>query len=245
MSTAGNSSGVVGTTPNGTGNVSVEGGNPIEALVGEGKKFKTIEDMARGKLAADAHIATLEAENRALKESQGGSGNAVLARIDELLAKVNGQGTTTQVGNQSTTESLTEDKVRAILHQERQAAIIDGNVAKFNEVVTKTFGDKAGETMKSKIASLGFSDETFSRLVAENPESALKLVGILPANSGASGQKESTVNTAALFNGQDNSRKNHAYYEKLRRDLKMDFFKPEIQQEMIAERKRQGSDFWK
>lgn len=245
MSTA--NAGVIGSgsaTPTVTNNDSGTADDPVALLVGEGKKFKTIQDMARGKLASDEHIQRLEIENKALKEVAEGSGTAVLDRVSELLAKVNGQSATTQVSNQSKPESLTEEQVRAILHREQERSKVDGNISKFNEVVTKTFGEKAEETMRSKIASLGISGETFNRIVAENPESAMNLVGLKPVGNVASGASQGTVNTAALLGNQDTSRKNHAYYQKLRKELGADFFKPEIQSEMISERKRQGSEFY-
>jgi len=39
----------------------------LEELVGEGKKFKTVEDLAKGKLEADSFIAQLEGELKGVK----------------------------------------------------------------------------------------------------------------------------------------------------------------------------------
>mgnify|MGYP000205087855 CR=1 FL=1 len=40
----------------------------VSALVGEGKKYKTLDDLAKGYINADGFIEQLKAENRELKE---------------------------------------------------------------------------------------------------------------------------------------------------------------------------------
>jgi hypothetical protein len=43
----------------------------VSDLVGEDKKFKTVEDLAKGKLEADSYIEQLKEENRIAREKLG------------------------------------------------------------------------------------------------------------------------------------------------------------------------------
>ena len=42
--------------------------DPLQELVGEGKKFKSIEDLAKSKVEADRFIDKLKSENDALRK---------------------------------------------------------------------------------------------------------------------------------------------------------------------------------
>ena len=57
--------------------------NYLAELVGEGKKFKTVDDLAKGKWNSDSMIETLKAEIATLK-AQANSG----ANVDTLLAEI-------------------------------------------------------------------------------------------------------------------------------------------------------------
>ena len=43
--------------------------NPFEALVGEGKKYKTQDDLAKSVLHKESHIQRIERENAELREA--------------------------------------------------------------------------------------------------------------------------------------------------------------------------------
>lgn len=70
------------------------GEEALSALVGEGKKYASMEDLAKGALNGQAHIERLEVEATGYKES------ATKAKgVDELLAIINKQSATNQGDN--------------------------------------------------------------------------------------------------------------------------------------------------
>lgn len=224
----------------------------LAQLVGEGKKFKSLEDLANGKIQADQFIETLKLENKALRESLGSSEESV----DELLARVNkktepskGEQETARTGsNQPTPESLTPEKLLDFLDKRDAEKVQKANIDSFNATVKQAFGSKAHEVVSTRLAELGLDSEVFNLQVAKNPASALTLLGIKNNNnvdSGGGALRESSVNTAAVLSGTGSNVENHSYFSKLRRELGHDFYKPEIQQRMIAARKKLGENYWK
>lgn len=61
--------------------VSLVQDNPLNELVGEGKKYKTPEELAKAYKHADDHIKRVETENTTLREQQ-------LKKVDEVLEAV-------------------------------------------------------------------------------------------------------------------------------------------------------------
>src|SRR5688572_24600607 len=64
--------------------------NPLADLVGENKKFKTVDDLAIGKLQSDAFIQKLQDENKELRDLVRGLSDEVRSNKDslEFLTKV-------------------------------------------------------------------------------------------------------------------------------------------------------------
>lgn len=224
--------------------------DPVLELVGEGKKFKTVQDLAKGKIEADNFVEQLKTENKALREALGNGEDttAIQVKLDKLLAAKDERTTTPPTGNQTTKESLTQEDVLNLLNQDRVKNQMLGNSRTFNETVTKVLGDKAEETVKKRVADLGLDLGLFNQMVATAPESALRLVGInkTTTNSVTSGTKDTTVNTEAYFaSAGDNGKKNFAHYEKLRKEMGAGFYTPAMQKEVMESRKTMGDEFYK
>lgn len=239
-------------TPNVTSGGS-EQVDPVTLLVGDGKKFKTVQDLAKGKLESDSFIERLTAENKALREAaaSGTDTTDIQAKIEQLLAAQKGSGqTSTPASNQSQPEPLTTEKVLDLLDRREQAKALANNSSYFNNTISKSLGDKAGEIVMQRLNDLGLDKETFDSIVARNPQSALKLVGVKETPVQPQGDvsaKGGTVNTAALLAAGSNGTEvqNHAYFEKLRKSMGSKFFTTEISNAMIEARKKLGPDYFK
>lgn len=224
---------------------------PIVAeLVGEGKKFKSVDDLAKGKLEADKFIEKLTVENKALREAldSEGSPDEVLKRINALLQSKGGsENATAQTGNQPQKESLTEEKVLELLSKKEREDRLKNNVNSFNASVNKAFGPKTAEVIAARLDELGMEQDVYKDLVQRNPNAALRILGL--KDSGVSGTSmESSVNTEAYFGeaGKGNGEvQNFAYFNKLRRELGERYYEPHIQKQVFEQRKKLGDAFWK
>jgi len=218
----------------------------IGGLVGEGKKFKTVEDLAKGKLEADTFIERLQTENKALREAMDSEGTPeqVLARINEYLQKKGSENAESSKGNQSQAQPLTQEKVLELLQQREQESKVKNNVESFQTQVKKALGDKAKETIQSRLNELDMDEELFGAMVERNPQAALKLLGL--KEQGPAGTLGSSVNTEAFFQESGKGeRQNFQYFQKLRRELGSAYYEPHIQKQVFEARKKMGTDFWK
>lgn len=225
-------------------------GPTVAELVGEGKKFKSVDDLARGKVESDRFVEKLKTENAALREALDSDANPdeILRRINSL---VNAQGgsrsdTTDQRSNQASTGSqLTEEKVLELLEQQKAKEKALQNRSRYEATVSKAFGEKSGEVIATRLDELGMGVEELESLAQRNPAAALRVLGI--KDGGASGSFNSSVNTEAFFGdaGKGNGEvQNFQYFQKLRRELGERYYEPQVQKQVFEARKKLGDKFW-
>lgn len=191
----------------------------LSTLVGEGKKFKDIEALAKSKLEADSFIAKLTDETTQLRTELEKRMNleeqlARLARGDNADTGGNQPpGTDNQAGatvaKPEDVEALLDRKLRdRDLNATKQA-----NLRQVNEFLLKHFGDenKAKDAVAQLNASLGIN---LTELASVSPAAVTKLIAGAPSGSGLPAE-HGTVNLG-FSNGEV---RNKAYYEKQRREM--------------------------
>jgi hypothetical protein len=219
-------------------------GDPLNELVGEGKKYKTVEDLARSRLEADQHIGKLEVENAALRQ-------AVLTEVDpaEMLRKVQaakGSGNAVpNQSNQSPVAPLSEERVLELLSAREENQKRQQNKAVYDNALAKAFGEKTAEVLANRLGELGMDKDSLEALAVKNPTAALRILGVNSGGSAGSGSLTGSVTTEAYLSEKLNGEvKNFAYFNKLRQDLKERFYEPEVQREMWQARQKLGEKFW-
>lgn len=147
----------------------------VAELVGEGKKFKTVEDLAQGKLQSDIHIKRLEEEARVMNEKL-----ASAKSVEDILEAVKAN---TAVGNnlpnkkdeisESAPASLSADQIAKIVAEQvtglETARTKAQNKQKANDLLVGMFGDKAAEIFNSE-ASTPEMRATLTQLAEVSPE---------------------------------------------------------------------------
>jgi len=217
----------------------------LASLVGDGKKYKSVTDLAKSRLEADKFIETLKTENKALREALDDSNDAIEEKVRALANRSESTGTRSSESNQSRSESLTEDDLFNLFNKWETSKKVQDNRNVFVNRAREAFGDKADDVISERLSKLGMDQDLYTAMIERNPESALKLLGAeRSAASGGAGQRESSVNTAAYLTG-GVEKENHSYFQKLRREMGYDFYKPEVQSRMIQARKKLGDDYWK
>src|SRR5688572_4833757 len=140
----------------------------LAELVGEGKKFATPEDLAKGKKESDAFIATLTRETKELRElvtTLGTQTEQQKAQID-LLSKLNGKpandngsGTSNGKTTEPPVKTLTEEDVSNLMVRREQARQAAANVAAVDAVLLEKFGAEAKKFVSDAAKELGISVE--------------------------------------------------------------------------------------
>ena len=143
----------------------------LKDLVGEGKKYATVEAALASVAPAQAHISKLEEELRALREAQARAASVddVRKTVEELLADRGGDPSPKL--DEATVASL----VTGLLSQREQEQKAEANAAQVKEALDKAFGDKASEQFGAAAKAAGLTREELTALARKSPAAALKL----------------------------------------------------------------------
>lgn len=225
-------------TPDGqTGTTSpdIQTSDIVSALVGEGKKYKTLDDLAKGYINADGFIEQLKAENRELKEK------ATAAKtVDDVLQRLN-QQQTTQEGDPSPAPTkgvdvaelskLVEATVTGLETQKQRRS----NMLKADAKMKEVFGEKAGEKF-AEVAATPELQKIYTELASVDPDKFISLfVGDVPKNTGvgAGGTVNTTVNySSANPAGRLQQFGTKEYFDNIRRTDPKTYYSTDFQLKM-------------
>lgn len=161
--------------------------NPVTAihqLVGDGKKFKDVESLAKGKLESDSFIIRLQEEIHELK-NQLNERNT----MEDILAQIKEQNKPQQIAvntndeveltpNQPTAPNLEDLVAKAIIEREGQM-VKEQNIRKTNEVLsTMSEGnvEKAKQILSEAALRHGLSVEYLIDVGKTSPQAFTSLV---------------------------------------------------------------------
>lgn len=227
-----------------------EGGTDIlSQLVGDGKKFKSVDELARGKLESDKFIEQLKAEQAELRNEYKRLEEQVLKgrTLEDVLKQAESQRT--EGGNHSDQQFSQEELTKLVDKRLTEAQRNQSRRANQEEsqasVLKYVQGDeaKAREFVQTEARRLGMSVDALRDIGAESPEAFRRLVGInqpRPSNTGAN--LRSTVNTEASVSA--GTERDAAYYSKLRKELGSRFYDASIQQQRFRDKERLGERFY-
>ena len=201
-----------------------------DSLVGEGKKFTSDEEMAKGKVESDAFIIKLQNEQAELREELDKrlSAEETLARIQET-SKTSNENT-----SQVSADNVT-DLVKQTVQQMSEDETAKVNVMKADSILAAKYGDKRGEVVAAKAKELGVTLEFLEDTAAKSPSAFLGMMGeTTPAQPTPNAAVNGSVNTDAMSQvnagPKDDS---YASFETLRKENPKEYFKPETQNKML------------
>jgi len=166
-------------------NTSTQASNPsmkdsiVNELVGEGKKFKSIEALANGKLEADKFIENLKDENSRLEETV----STLKAQLDKALS-IETLLTQTKQETKMTDSQPTQPTqdlsalIKQALEEVKQNDIKEQNVKKAEELAKEIFGEKAAEEVSNRVKSLGLNPDFVKSVAMQSPEAYANLLGL-------------------------------------------------------------------
>ena len=200
-------------------------GSALSELVGEGKKFATIEDLAKGKQEADAFIERLESEAKLKSEQmveleKKAQKEHTVSELIQAVKKTNEQATTD--GNQPVTPEDLSEMVKSIMDGEHVEQTKATNRAQANKaVLDKVNGDveAARSYVAERARAHGTTVDKLQALGEESPSAFQKLMEINPSNvqqgvTSLPGQQAPT-DTATVIEGH----KTKAYYTALKKEM--------------------------
>lgn len=212
--------------------------NYLEELVGEGKKFQTPEELARGKAESDAFINQLQQEQEMLRNELKTRLNLeqFLTDLKTAVPKLNSDGPQDQHEQPEDKSVMSDEELAARVRQQLQAMkgqeTASMNVDTFTKAVQSAYGPNAAAKLRSQAAEVGMSVEDLKSMAARSPKAALKLIGV------GEPKVVDTFNPPPRTQGMSlpagNVKRGKAYYDDLYRKNPEEFFSPRIQNERMS-----------
>lgn len=204
--------------------MTTEGATALIDLVGDGKKFATAEDLAKGKIEADRFIAQLQSETATLRDE-----------LQKALEKVNSTSAletlVTNLQNKNTTESAqTETKPATSADNQTALGLSQEDVVKLIEAreaakaqqrnydtsmaqVNKVYGDKAKEFLETRARELGLEVSTLETLARTSPQAFVNAVGVSQRDASTRSMSTTSVNSEGLNPDSFSNVRNKTYYD--------------------------------
>lgn len=216
-------------------------------LVGEGKKFKSEKDLARGKWESDQYIARLKEQLEKTKEEL-----SKRAAMEELYSKLKSDGNATRQDElpvtpdrQGVNEDELEAKVSALLEKREKERSLETNMGRVTRVLEETFGNSnAANSALNKVArETGMSMNDIRDLAQRSPDAVFKLVGI---TEGTRTPAAPTAPRGTVVTGLGNSGsvRNAAYYERMKVTDPKKYFSDATTVEMMKDRRTLGDKYY-
>lgn len=211
----------------------------ISLLVGEGRKYKTIEELAKAYLNADSFIEQLKAENQELR-TKTVEAKTIDEVLERLTANQSSAASATASDQAPSTNGLSATDVAKIVQQTvtglETAKIKEGNIKKADAKMREAFGDKAAEVYKS-VAKTPELHTAYMQLAEADPEQFVALFTKQSTTSqGSQVDSGSNVNTTMTYTSGNNVRENtqgtKEYYAKIRKEDPKRYYSQSIQLEM-------------
>jgi hypothetical protein len=166
----------------------------LKELVGEGKKYASVEKALESIPHAQTHIQKLESELREIREKLAGAKatEEVYEAVEALLSQ--GPKTAAPVLDESAIDSVLDRK----LTEREQRLQAQRNVESVKNALKEKFGDKAQEMYRKKAEELGVGVEFLNDVVRKSPRAAEELFGLKAGSAPKTAPTTPGLNTEAF-----------------------------------------------
>lgn len=201
----------------------------LEELVGPGKRFATVDDLARGKVEADAFIEQLKQEKQgvleALQEAEKGQKEQVT--IADLIKAVKDprDKDSKPAADPQTSEEALQEKIRSIMKREEAEQTRKANRERGNALVLQKAQGNA-EAAKALVAEraekLGLTPDKLTELSELSPSAFAKVMEIDLSNAPKGTASLPKHNSEFQDQGvrmEVDGRKTKAFYDKLKKEM--------------------------
>lgn len=214
----------------------------IDTLVGEGKKYRDENELAKAYANADSHIAELRrdlAQARAKSDAEKNQEPVVQTQQHQPDPA---PAVTERPQNTEDLRTLVGRELEALTESKR----FEQNVETTAQTLIDHFGDaqKANQAVKDKARELGVSPDWLRDSAARSPKAFYATMGLNPESAKRDTSTPAPRSEIRLESNQNNGKKNYAYFETLRKSDKATYYSQPVQNEMHRLAKEQGDAFY-
>lgn len=217
-----------------------QGGDPtkeaLAILVGEGRKYKSPEELAKAYISADEFIEKLKGENQQLRQvaDRAKTVEEVLERLERGKKPDEDDNSSKKPADTGLSAERVAQIVRDQLTGLETQKSRESNLLKADGLMKEVFGEKAKEVFERE-AKTPELRRTYMELAAVDP---VKFVALFKGEGSQNSQVDSTnrVNSAALENTNQSGRAvdpaTKEYYDNLRRKEPAKYYSSAVQLQM-------------
>jgi hypothetical protein len=218
--------------------------NAYEVLVGEDKKYKDNEALARSKMESDNFIRNLQRELKELRDASSKAATLEEVRTT-LLAELKASKDTSLVQPPVTPPEPDDNPdietiVSTLLEKKDQERRRMSNQEKVTKTLQDRFGEDAQAHLSQKAKELSVSLDYLAKVANESPEAFFRLVGIDAPKTATGLPAPRPTQAAPLPQG---GVRNKSYYDKLKASNPTDYFSQKTQMQMYKDWMAQGETF--
>lgn len=226
--------------------------NYLTELVGETKKFKTPEDLAKGKAESDSYIRILEKRLDDLRNDylQSREENQSRTKLQELIDKLavqqqNSSNEPVKVVEQKPGIDLNEiDNLldKKLLAREASRKEQD-NLNAVEKKLKEQFGTNYQAVLKERVESLELTGEDITALAKKSPTAFFKTLGLDQQQQESFQAPPRSQQRSDTFSPTSNQKRTWSYYQKMRREQPREYLNPKTAVQMEKDYQALGKDF--
>lgn len=225
----------------------------LEELVGEGRKFKSNSELARGKAESDLYIEHMKARMDELRQDytklheEYNAGPKLKETLDQYMQELKqSQGANTPPGQEDKPSVLDETKLADMIKQHiaanKQLDSEDSNARTVESKLQATYGPNYKQLVSQQIASIGMTSDFFNDMARKYPDALMRTLGIEGQRQQENFQAPPTSTRGSdPFAGP--TKRTNAYYQKMRQTDPVRYRDPKTQDQMFKDYATLGDEF--
>lgn len=228
--------------------------NYVEELVGDGKKFKTVEDLARGKYEADLYVETLKKRQDEINRDylRLREENMAKQKLEDLID----QFSKLQSNNQNNDNTYVKPEIKNELDLKQVESLLESrldareaarkqqeNFALVKEKLKERFGSNYSTVVKEQISDLGITESEFNDMAVKHPKLLFKTLGLDKAPNVDSFQAPPRSNQRSNSFAPTTEKRTWSYYQKMKETNPNLYLDPKIAVQMHNDAIALGESF--
>lgn len=229
----------------------------LAELVGEGKKFKSEKDLARGKYEADLYVTTLTRQLDELRDDYKKlrEDSTSRAKLEELIGQLEARS---KQSSNSDTPPAREVKDSPTLDPNELKSLVSSSIQEYEmtrkqtdnfnrvrEKLREQFGDNYQSVLKNQIEELGLTEDDVNTLARKSPNAFFKTLGIEQAIAKETFQNPvASSQRAETFRPKGSQKRTWSYYQDLKKTQPNLYLDPKTNVQMHNDAMELGEAFF-
>jgi hypothetical protein len=227
----------------------------FQELVGDGKKFKTPQDLAKGKYEADEYIKMIVKQKDTLANDylRLKADYDARAKLEEVLKTFQNANANDNLDNTPEEKNVNqpqfdpnklEEMIESRLSAREKQRIADANLKTVKDELREKLGRNWSEKLRATLDDLDLSEGDMELLARRSPKAFLKTVGLVEQT------KEPTFQAPPMssvrndnFKPKGSEKRTWSYYQALKEKNPRAWLDPKVQTQMYHDAQELGSAF--